>query len=162
MGLSNVPGGAATSGFCAVLISLGVFVRERARWLRLATLLAIGAGFTSVYLSQVPFMLIMPAVCIIALTVVLLWMGERARVPTLSFALAIVGLISYTSAVNVGSSQPALRGWAVVVRSYNIGALIVTFDYPFFQSQGTMKLWMLNAVLFSACNHVRVGVFVHQ
>jgi hypothetical protein len=153
---------AAASGFYAVLISLGVFVRERAWWFRLATLLAIGASFTSEYLSEVRSMLVMLAVCTIALTVVLLWTGERARVPTLSSALAIVGPISYTSAVTVGSSQPALRGWAVVVLAYNIGALIVTFDYAFSQSQGTMELWMLNAALFSSCNHVRVGVFVHQ
>jgi hypothetical protein len=67
MGLSDVPGVAAASGFYAVLIGLGVLVRGRACWLRLAALFAIGVGFTSVYLSQVRSTLVMVAVCVIAL-----------------------------------------------------------------------------------------------
>jgi hypothetical protein len=264
MGLSDVPGAASVSGFYAALIGLGVLVRERTRWLRPAALFGIGAGFTTLYLTEVRSMLVMLVICIIALLAVLLWAGEGARVATLSFALAIVVLVSYTSAMAVGgeavsrrlkslfdadpdqvyyenrghfisdtvetllpeyplgaglgrwgmmneyfgdnsdtrrsmiwveiqwsgwlldggvplilaylaaigaalwtawriatgSSPPALRGWAAVVLAYNIGALAMTFNYPFFHSQAAMELWMLNAALFSARDHVRVGLLV--
>jgi len=40
--------------------------------------------------------LVMLAVCIVALNAVLLWTGERARVATISFALAIVAMFTVT------------------------------------------------------------------
>jgi hypothetical protein len=266
MGLSDVPGAASVSGFYAVLFGLGALVRERAWWLRLPALLGIGAGFTTLYLSQVRSMVVMLLVCIIALNAALLWAGERARAATLSFVLVMLALISYTSALAVGGevvsrrfeslfkadpnqvyyenrghfisqtanellpeyplgaglgrwgmmnqyfgdnsdprramiwveiqwtgwlldggvplilaytcaiaaalwaawttairfSQPPLRAWAAVVLAYNIGALAMTFNYPFFLSQGAMELWLLNAALYSARDHVRVRIFAQD
>ena len=40
--------------------------------------------------------------------------------------------------------------WAGAVIAYNLGALAMTFDYPFFNGQGGMELWMLNAALIAA------------
>jgi hypothetical protein len=266
LGLSDVPGAASVSGFYAALIGLGVLAREHTWWFRIAALFGLGAGFTTLYLTEVRSMLVMLVICIIAMLAVLLWAGEIARAATLSFALVIVVMLSYTAAITVGgeavsqrlrslfevdpdqvyyenrgrfisdtvetllpeyplgaglgrwgmmneyfgdnsdprrstiwveiqwsgwlldggvpliltylggigsalwvawriatgSSQPALRGWAAVVLAYNIGALAMTFNYPFFQSQSAMELWMLNAALFSARDHIRVGLFVHQ
>lgn len=51
-----------------------------------------------------------------------------------------------------------LRIWAAIVLAYNIGALAITFNYPFFVSQGAMELWLLNAALLSSRDHIRVLV----
>jgi hypothetical protein len=265
MGLSDVPGAASGSGFYAVLIGLGILLRERASWLRLLAFGSIGAGFTTLYLSQVRAMVLMLVVCVFSIIAIQIWAGEVGRAVKLSLTLATVAAASYTSAVAVGgetisrrlqtiseaqpeqvyyqnrghfifetidqllpeyplgaglgrwgmmnqyfgdnsdpkraliwaeiqwtgwlldggiplvltytwaiaaalsaawkiairSNQPPLRAWAAVVLAYNIGALAMTFNSASFLSPGAMELWLLNAALYSARDHVRVQIFPH-
>jgi hypothetical protein len=56
------------------------------------------------------------------------------------------------------SSEGTLWIWGAIVLAYDVGALAMTFDYPFFLSQSAMDLWLLNAALFSAVSHIRVRV----
>ena len=40
--------------------------------------------------------------------------------------------------------------WGAVIFSYNIGMVMITFNYPFFISQGGMEFWLLNTAIFVA------------
>lgn len=40
--------------------------------------------------------------------------------------------------------------WGTVLFGYNVGAIAITFSYPFFMSQTGMVFWLLNAALFAA------------
>ena len=40
--------------------------------------------------------------------------------------------------------------WGAVIFSYNIGMVMITFNYPFFISQGGMEFWLLKTAIFVA------------
>jgi hypothetical protein len=40
--------------------------------------------------------------------------------------------------------------WGTLIFAYDLGALALTFSYPFFMSQVGMEFWLLNAALFGA------------
>ncbi len=40
--------------------------------------------------------------------------------------------------------------WGTILFGYNVGAIAITFSYPFFMSQTGMVFWLLNAALFAA------------
>ncbi len=46
--------------------------------------------------------------------------------------------------------------WAAVLLAYNVGAIAMTFSYPFFIGQSGMEFWMLNVALFQAAQERRV------
>ncbi len=43
--------------------------------------------------------------------------------------------------------------WGTILVGYNLGAIAITFSYPFFLSQSGMVFWLLNAALFGAYQH---------
>jgi hypothetical protein len=43
-----------------------------------------------------------------------------------------------------------LSFWGSVITAYNIGILMITFNYPVFMSQSGMEFWLLNTALFVA------------
>jgi hypothetical protein len=43
--------------------------------------------------------------------------------------------------------------WGTLIFAYDLGALALTFSYPFFMSQVGMEFWLLNAALFGAFFH---------
>ncbi|MFL5349885.1 MAG: hypothetical protein ACJ8AT_34335 [Hyalangium sp.] len=43
--------------------------------------------------------------------------------------------------------------WGTLLFGYNVGAIAITFSYPFFMSQAGMEFWLLNAALFGAFSH---------
>jgi hypothetical protein len=45
--------------------------------------------------------------------------------------------------------------WGGLVFAYNLGAIAITFNYPIFNSQGGMELWLLNGALFVAANNTK-------
>jgi hypothetical protein len=47
-----------------------------------------------------------------------------------------------------------LSFWGAVIFSYNIGIIMITFNYPVFISQMGMEFWLLNAALFVAANQI--------
>jgi hypothetical protein len=47
-----------------------------------------------------------------------------------------------------------LSFWGAVIFSYNIGIIMITFNYPVFISQMGMEFWLLNAALFVAANRM--------
>ncbi|WP_224364809.1 O-antigen ligase family protein [Hyalangium versicolor] len=45
--------------------------------------------------------------------------------------------------------------WGTILVGYNIGAIAITFSYPFFLSQSGMVFWLINAALFAAYQQSR-------
>lgn len=43
-----------------------------------------------------------------------------------------------------------LSFWGAVITAYNIGTIMITFNYPVFISQGGMEFWLLNTAIFVA------------
>ena len=50
--------------------------------------------------------------------------------------------------------QDELSFWGAVIFSYNIGIIMITFNYPVFISQMGMEFWLLNAALFVAAHRI--------
>lgn len=72
-------------------------------------------------------------------------------VPLVLAYLAALAL-ALRMAAEVASRRVAdeLWVWGTVLFAYNVGALAITFTYPFFAGQRGMEFWLLNAVLFAA------------
>lgn len=102
MGLSDMPGGAAFSGFYAVLFGLGFFLSDRRSSLRVPCVAVMILGMMALYLSQVRSILVMLMFCIVAFCGVLAWRGERVRLAVLAGLLPTVLVLSFTWAVSIG------------------------------------------------------------
>lgn len=68
-------------------------------------------------------------------------------------ALYLAGITAWKIAINPKLGDFAL--WGGLVFAYNLGAIAITFNYPIFNSQGGMELWLLNAALFAATNNIK-------
>lgn len=81
------------------------------------------------------------------------WLLDGGVPLVLAYVAAIA--LAFTTAIKVALSRTPgeLWLWGGVVVAYNLGALAMTFDYPFFNSQGGLELWMLNGALFAAARY---------
>lgn len=261
MGLTDIPGGAATGGFYAVLLGGGFLLSSRRGLTRVLSVAGILVGLFGLYLSQVRASAVMLVVCLVALAGVLVLSGRLGRfvallavvgtasIATFGWAVAVGGdavmarwaslfeaspedvyhrnrgyfltgtfqdvlpeyplgaglgrygmtntyfgdhgdlarpalwaeiqwtawvydggilgillyplgvLMSLAWAFQVARSRESLEGefwlWGSILFAYNLGALALTFSYPFFMSQTGMEFWLLNAALFGALAHAK-------
>jgi hypothetical protein len=250
MGLTDVPGGAAVGGFYAILLGVGMIQSNPFKGARWLSVIAMVAGMTSLYLSQVRSLLIVLGICLFALLAVLALAGRLGR----SFGVLLVGaailvlgfgiafslggasvtdrletltrdspgtvyyksrgiflehtfvrllgehplgaglgrwgmmnsyfgdkarsiwveiqwtgwlldggiplLLLYPAAVLAAAwqamqiarqhSESRLGVWAAIVAAYDVGAVALTFSYPFFMSAAGLEFWLLNAALMGA------------
>lgn len=109
MGLTDIPGGAATGGFYAVLFGLGFFLIERKAWVKIACIVSIIIGLGSIYLSQLRSVLIMAAICIVTLTAILIWKRNVAKFSMLLMILVITVLGSFYLAVSLAGTSVTTR-----------------------------------------------------
>ena len=261
MGLTDVPGGAATAGFYAVLFALGLFVTNSKMWIKCASVGSMIVGTMCLYLCQIRSILVMAAICVIVFGSMLAWRGRIARISSLAIVLLAVAFGSFSWAVSLAgdsvynrlstlvaysptevyyksrgifleytvneilpeyplgaglgrwgmmssyfgaSSEPGQKGiyveiqwtgwildggvalvlayvvaifmttlmgwkimkharnsdgedmvvWGALLIAYNVGAFAITFNYPFFASQGGMEFWLLNAIIFSTAQTI--------
>ncbi|UUO16204.1 MULTISPECIES: hypothetical protein [Aphanizomenonaceae] len=68
-------------------------------------------------------------------------------------ALYLAGITAWKIAINRKLGDFAL--WGGLVFAYNLGAIAITFNYPIFNSQGGMELWLLNGALFVVANNTK-------
>lgn len=102
MGLTDVPGGAASAGFFSVLLGMGFYMTLRNRGARYACLGSIAIGLTSLYLAQVRLWIVITAISVFAFAVFLIWQKRTARMVGLGIILAVLIVLSFTYAVSVG------------------------------------------------------------
>jgi hypothetical protein len=109
MGLTDVPGGAATAGLYAVLFGVGFVFHSRSWAVRSAAAGSIGIGLFCIYLSQVRSVLIMAGICLIAFAVVLGRRGELSRLVGVAIIVPALFLASFSWAVSVGGETVTNR-----------------------------------------------------
>jgi hypothetical protein len=102
MGLTDSPGGAATSGFYAVLLGMGFFLVERSKIRKILFVFGIFAGVTCLYLSQVRMYMVMTAVCVTVFYGCLALRGERQKVLAMTILVPLVTAIALGTAIAVG------------------------------------------------------------
>ncbi|MCP3144162.1 hypothetical protein [Pyxidicoccus xibeiensis] len=268
MGLTDMPGGAATGAFYAVLLGGGFLLSARRVLTRVLSGGGILVGLLSLYLCQVRAAAITLLVCLLAMGAVLALSGRLMRLMALLAVVGGAGVAAFGWAVAVGGdvvlarwtslfeaspdevyrsnrgyflegtfehllpeyplgaglgrygmanayfgdnsdpSRPALWAeiqwtawvydggflvmvlyplgmlatlwwvfriarrkddvgggefwlWGSVIFAYNLGALALTFSYPFFLSQTGMEFWLLNAALYGAMAHAKT-VHAHR
>jgi hypothetical protein len=109
MGLTDVPGGAATAGLYAVLFGVGFIFHSRSWTVRAAAVSSIGVGLFCIYLCQVRSVLIMAGICLIAFAVVLGRRGELSRLVGVAIIVPALFLASFSWAVSVGGETVTNR-----------------------------------------------------
>jgi hypothetical protein len=109
MGLTDIPGGAATAGMYAFLFGLAFLSSRRAWWLSLMGIASMGQGLFCIYLCQVRSLLITTAICAAVFLGILLWRSELGRLVWLLTIVVAVVLGSFFWAVSVGSDAVTSR-----------------------------------------------------
>jgi hypothetical protein len=102
MGLTDSPGGAATSGFYAVLLGMGFFVAEHSAIRKMLFVSGIFAGTMCLYLSQVRMYMVMTAVCIAVFYCCLVLRREKSKVFAMSMLIPLVVTLALGGAVAIG------------------------------------------------------------
>jgi branched-subunit amino acid transport protein AzlD len=74
--------------------------------------------------------------------------GGIPLVATYSAALVLACYLALKIACQQRSD--GLSFWSAIIFSYNIGMVMITFNYPLFMSQTGMEFWLLNTGLFMA------------
>lgn len=109
MGLTDMPGGAASAGFYTVLLGMGFYLTSRQRWMRVACLGSSMLGLMCLYLAQVRSLMVMTAVCILALCGFLIWQRRTTKFLVLGSVLTAIVLLSFSFAVSIGGKSVTRR-----------------------------------------------------
>ncbi len=109
MGLTDVPGGAASAGLYAMLFGVGIALRERNPILQVACVGSAAIGLFCIYLSQIRAILVFAAICLICLAVVLARKGQFGRLTALIIGGSALVMATFTWAVAVGGESTVAR-----------------------------------------------------
>jgi hypothetical protein len=81
------------------------------------------------------------------------WLLDGGIPLVLAYSIALIMASYLTVKISFeGQQQQELSFWGAVIFAYNIGIIMITFNYPVFISQMGMEFWLLNAALFVAAN----------
>lgn len=110
MGLTDTPGGAATSGFYAVLLGIGFLVSERARRVQALSGVAILLGMFCLYLAQSRSRFLLTVICAAVFLMILAYRGQVRRfVLALSVgSLLVVGAFVWAQTVGGAAATERL------------------------------------------------------
>lgn len=106
MGLTDIPGGAASSGFYTVLLGVGMLLAARTGPARAAFGASMAAGMAAIYLSQVRVMLVVLIVCLCGAAAMLLIRGLLRRLTSVVVALSVVALLGLW--ISFGAAKTAV------------------------------------------------------
>ena len=109
MGLTDVPGGAAMAGFYALLLGVGIALREQNQILRIACMGSAAVGLFCIYLSQVRSVLIFAGVCLLCLAVVLLRQGKFGQLTAMTVGVSVLFVATFSWAVALGGESAVER-----------------------------------------------------
>ncbi|XXF79108.1 hypothetical protein P2318_04975 [Myxococcaceae bacterium GXIMD 01537] len=110
MGLTDVPGGAASAGFFVVLLGSGFLLASRRVLAILASMGLMFLGVFCLYLSQVRATTVILAVALVVLAVMLALAGQVQRLVRLGLVLGLCAVGGVSWAVSVGGDG-ALKKW---------------------------------------------------
>src|SRR5207248_2584901 len=105
----DTPGGAATSGFYAVLLGIGFLLSARTGPQTAAAIGSMTIGLVCLYLSQVRAMMVVTLVCVLAVAGVLTARGERRKIAGLGFIVGLLVIVSFKSALSLAQGSVSAR-----------------------------------------------------
>ncbi|WP_240359061.1 hypothetical protein [Pyxidicoccus trucidator] len=136
MGLTDIPGGAATGGFYAVLLGGGFLLSARRGWVRVLSVGGILMGLLCLYLCQVRATFVTLAVCLLAMAGVLALSGRLVRLVALLAVVGGAGVATFGWAAAVGGDAVVKRWSSLfeenpedVYRKNRGGFLVRTFEH---------------------------------
>lgn len=103
MGLTDSPGGAASSGMFAVLAGLIFVVGEKSKWFRCAGAAGALAGMFCIYLCQVRSTLILTGIGVVVLLIVKIMRGRADQAVSVAVFAGIAVVGGFLWATSVGS-----------------------------------------------------------
>ena len=109
MGLTDVPGGAATSGLYAALFSTGFLLVARRSLVRTFCVLSMGVGTACLYLAQVRATLITTAISLIVFCGVLALRGRLGKLGFIGVVIGAVATLALAGATSVGGEAVSRR-----------------------------------------------------
>lgn len=109
MGLTDAPGGAATSGFYVVLLGVGLLMTIRDLKFRILCLATMVAGMASVYLSHVRVALVMLLVALFAVGALFALRGHFERLFQYALVLGLVVGVGLSVSLTLGGDAVARR-----------------------------------------------------
>jgi len=116
-GLTDVPGGASTAGYYALLLSAGIAVSRTNLFLRLFCLVSASAGFFCIYLSQVRSILVISVVGLICFFGFLLRQGQQGKLTWLPPVSLAIGLSTFAWAARIGGESTTARVSTLTAKS---------------------------------------------
>jgi hypothetical protein len=105
MGLTDIPGGAANSGYYAVMLGAGFLLLEKRFPWKLIFAGSMALGVIALLLSQVRAQLVMLVCCLIVLLVIFLRRKEVAKFTSLAVTIAALGAVGFAGAVALGGAS---------------------------------------------------------
>ncbi|MBK1988968.1 hypothetical protein A0J48_015715 [Sphaerospermopsis aphanizomenoides BCCUSP55] len=109
MGLTDVPGGAATSGLYALLFGVVIALKNKNPIVRILGIVSGGLGLFCIYLTQVRSVLVLAAISMVVFTVVLLRIGQLGRATKMIFGVTGLFVGSFSWAIAVGGKSTLER-----------------------------------------------------
>jgi hypothetical protein len=143
MGLTDTPGGAASSALYAALLGLGIALMRPFRFARTAAALTGLIGMTCLYLCQIRALVVMLVVCIIGVLALSAAAGRVSRFAFTTLAAATIFIAGLSAAVSLGGASTLVRLEGLIAsdptsvyRASRGGALAWAFEkalpeYPF-------------------------------
>jgi hypothetical protein len=109
MGLTDVPGGAATAGLYTLLFGVGIALKYPNPVLRVVCVTSAAVGLLCIYLCQVRSVLVVAAICMLCLAVVLLWTGQLRRLTLMTSSVIALFTSSFSWAIAIGGKSTLER-----------------------------------------------------
>ncbi len=78
------------------------------------------------------------------------WLIDGGILLIVAYAVALYFTCQVAWRLSNNQQLGDLAFWAALIFAYDIGAIVITFNYPLFISQGGMEFWLLNSCLFVA------------
>ncbi len=105
MGLTDVPGGAASSGLYAVVLGIGVYLTSERRWLSASAIGSVLLGLMCLYLSQIRALMVVTGISLVGVTGVLMIRRDYKRLAGFGVVLVAVLVVSFRGAVSMANES---------------------------------------------------------
>lgn len=109
MGLSDMPGGAATAGFYALLFGVAIALKYKNPILRIAGIGSAALGLFCIYLTQVRSVLVFAVISMFFLAVVLMRTGQIARLTAMVSGVTALFAATFWWAIAIGGNSTLQR-----------------------------------------------------
>jgi hypothetical protein len=109
MGLTDVPGGAASSGLYALLFGVVIALKHKHPILRILGIASGGLGLFCIYLTQIRSVLVLAAISMVFLAMVLLRTGQIARATAMISGVTGLFIGTFFWAIAIGGQSTLQR-----------------------------------------------------